>query len=175
MSNLPLITKLTEKASVNQLSDHMNKVRPLPSGQSAYRPFHSTETALLKVQSDILLNMDDQKVTLLVILDLSAAFDTIDHSIILETLGSGFGVPQGSCFGPVLFTIYVADLFQIIEKHLPEAQGYADDHQVCHSDPFLLRIKQPQSMPLKIVWQNWGAGWFPTCLWWMTAKQNSWL
>ena len=205
VSNLP-----TEKASVNQLSGHMNKVRPLPLGQSAYRPFHSTETALLKVQSDILLNMDDQKVTLLVMLDLSAAFNTIDHSILLETLSSGLGVggtalkwftsylsqrtqqvqikgtlsekkqlttgvPQGSCLGPVLFTIYVADLFQIIEKHLPEAQGYADDHQVYLSDPFLPRIKQPQSLPLKIVWQNWGAGWFPTCLWWMTARQNSWL
>ena len=92
VSNLPFISKLTEKASVNQLSDHMNKVRPLPPGQSAYRPFHSTETALLKVQSDILLSMDDQKVTLLVMLDLSAAFDTIEHSILLETLGSGFGV-----------------------------------------------------------------------------------
>ena len=92
MSNLPFVSKLTEKASVNQLSDHVNKVRPLPSGQSVYRPFHSTETALLKVQSDISLNMDDQKVTLLVMLDLSAAFDTIDHSILLETVGSGFGV-----------------------------------------------------------------------------------
>ena len=40
------------------------------------------------------------------------------------------GVPQESCCGRVQFTIYVADLFQIIEKHLPEVQGYADDHQV---------------------------------------------
>ena len=92
VSNLPFISKLTEKVSVNQLSDHMNKVRPLPSGQSAYKPFHSTKTALLKVESDILLNMDDQEVTLLVMLDLSAAFNTIDHSILLETIGSGFGV-----------------------------------------------------------------------------------
>ena len=90
--NLPFTSKLTVKASVNQLSDHTNKLRPLPSSQSAYIPFHSTETVLLKVQSDILLNMDDQKVTLLVMLDLSAAFDTIDHSILLETLGFGFGV-----------------------------------------------------------------------------------
>ena len=92
VSNLPFISKLTEKASVNQSSDHMNKVWPLPPGQSAYRPFHSTETALPKVQSDILLNMDDQKVTLLVMIGLRAAFDTVDHSILLETLGPSFGV-----------------------------------------------------------------------------------
>ena len=112
VSNLPFISKLTEKASVNQLNDHMNKVRPLPSGQSAYRPFHSTETALLKVQSDILLNMDDQKVTLLVMLDLSAAFDTIDHIISLETSGSGFGVG-----GTALkwFTSYLSKKTQQVE------------------------------------------------------------
>ena len=89
MSNLPFISKLTEKASFNQLDDHMNKVWPLPSGQSAYKPFHNTETALLKVPSDILLRKDDQKVTLLVMLDPSAA---TDHGILLKTLGSDFGV-----------------------------------------------------------------------------------
>ena len=92
VSNLSFISKLTEKASVNQLTDHMNHNQPLPSNQSAYRPFHSTETALLKVQSDILMSMDNQKITLLVMLDLSAAFDTVDHRILLDTMKMNFGV-----------------------------------------------------------------------------------
>ena len=49
--------------------------------QSAYWRHHSTETALLSVQNDILLNMNKQLVTLLVMLDLSSAFDTIDHTV----------------------------------------------------------------------------------------------
>ena len=57
-----------------------------PIAQSAYRENHSTETALLKVKNDILLNMNKQHVTLLVLLDLSAAFDTVDHGILLEAL-----------------------------------------------------------------------------------------
>ena len=54
-----------------------------PNAQSAYRVHHSTETALLKVKNDILLNMNKQHVTLLVLLDLSAAFDTVEHNILL--------------------------------------------------------------------------------------------
>ena len=49
---------------------------------------HSTETALLKVKNDILLNMNKQHVTLLVLLDLSAAFDTVEHNILLEALNT---------------------------------------------------------------------------------------
>ena len=59
---------------------------------SAYRSRHSTETALLKVQNDILLNMDRQKVSLLVFLDLSAAFATVDHQVLLKRLESSFGI-----------------------------------------------------------------------------------
>ena len=54
--------------------------------------YHSTETALVKVANDILLNMNLQRVTLLVLLDLSAAFDTVDHAILLKRLTTDFGI-----------------------------------------------------------------------------------
>ena len=54
--------------------------------QSAYRKHHSTETALLRVQSDILHNTDIGQIYVLVLLDLSAAFDTIYHSILFKTI-----------------------------------------------------------------------------------------
>ena len=60
--------------------------------QSAYKKHHSTESALLKVKNDILLNMDAQKVTLVALLDLSAAFDTVRHDILLDRLRSRLGV-----------------------------------------------------------------------------------
>ena len=59
-----------------------------PEMQSAYREHHSTETALLKVKNDILMNMDMGHLTLLVHLDLSAAFDTVDHEILIHRLQS---------------------------------------------------------------------------------------
>ena len=81
ISNLQFISKLTERAVFDQLQTHMLDHALYPLLQSAYRKSHSTETALIKVQNDILMNMDHQQVTLLVLLDLSAAFDTIDHQV----------------------------------------------------------------------------------------------
>ena len=109
VSNLAFVSKLTEKAVADQIQSYMDMNYLFPPFQSAYRPHHSTETALLKVKNDILMNMDRQCVTLLVLLDLSAAFDTVDHAILIDRLSTEFGVT-----GPVLnwFTSYLSNRSQ---------------------------------------------------------------
>ena len=111
ISNLSFVSKLTERAVFNQTNDHLNSHELYPKNQSAYRKSHSTETALLRVKHDILLNMNRQHVTLLVILDLTAAFDTVDHSIMLGRLSSTFGIQ-----GQVLhwFTSYLSNRSQYV-------------------------------------------------------------
>lgn len=69
----------------------MLKNQLFPAMQSAYRKYYSTETALLKVSNDILRAVDQKEEVVLVLLDLSAAFDTIDHNILLERMEKRFG------------------------------------------------------------------------------------
>ena len=65
-----------------------------PLYQSEYRQRYSTDAALLKVANDLSLNMNSQHVTLLLLLlDLSAAFDTVNHEILVRRLNTNFGVP----------------------------------------------------------------------------------
>ena len=134
--------------------------------QSAYRPKHSTETALLKVKSDIVCEIDNRRAIFLVLLDLSAAFDTIDHDILTNRLSNdfgfrgnvvswfrsylyrrtckvkianefsdshvlNFGLPQGSCVGPQMFSFYTHPIADIIKryKHI-KFHFYADDTQL---------------------------------------------
>ena len=89
VSNLSFLCKVLEKVVVNQLNTHRNTSNQY---RSAYKKFHSTETALLKIHNDILASMDAGKVTAMRLLDLSAAFDTIDHTIHLRILDDWFGV-----------------------------------------------------------------------------------
>ena len=76
----------------SRLNVHIDSSHASNDYQSAYRKFHSTKTALLKIHNDILSSMDDGRVTALTLLDLSAAFDTIDHTILRRRLGNWFGV-----------------------------------------------------------------------------------
>ena len=92
VSNLLFVSKITERAVFDQLYTHVTDNELFPVLQSAYRKSHSTETALLKIVNDILLDMNHQNVSLLVFLDLSAAFDTVDHTILLRRLETSFGV-----------------------------------------------------------------------------------
>jgi len=92
VSNLSFVSKLVERVAVKQLSDYLETNGLLPLLQSAYRSHHSTETALLKVLSEVLTAIDDKKLTLLALLDLSAAFDCMDHDILLSRLQSSPGL-----------------------------------------------------------------------------------
>ena len=88
ISNLSFNSKILEKVVANRLRSHIYKNGLSNVSQSAYKQFHSTETALLKVHNDINLNIDNGKVTALTLLDISAAFDTIDHNILITRLST---------------------------------------------------------------------------------------
>ena len=95
ISNLPFLSKILEKVILKQLSDHMTRNNLHEVMQSAYKPLHSTETALLRIQNDVLLDLGSKHGVVLVLLDLSAAFDTIDHKILLDRLKVLLGI-QGT-------------------------------------------------------------------------------
>lgn len=165
ISNLSFLSKILEKLVFRQLNDYLNFNSTLEKFQSGFRLHHSTETALVKVVNDLRMNMDDNKLTILVLLDLSAAFDTVDHDILINRLqncvglsgsvldwfrtylsGRAFsvslgehssantsitcGVPQGYILGPVLFSLYMLPLGNIITEHGINFHSYADDTQL---------------------------------------------
>ena len=110
VSNLSFLSKILEKIVLAQIFEHINSNSLLPHNQSAYRPHHSTESALLKVCNDILLALDKGKVTTLALLDLSAAFDTVDHDILFQTLYIHFGI-SGSALS------WFKSYFSCIQNH----------------------------------------------------------
>jgi hypothetical protein len=92
VSNLPYLGKALEEAVIMQFDHHLCKNNINDDRQSAYKKNHSTETLLMKVHNDIMTSMDKGEVAFLVLLDLSAAFDTIDHKILLNRLKNMYGV-----------------------------------------------------------------------------------
>ena len=83
---LALKKQHSSKIISQQFEQHASHHHLHETFQSAYKKCHSTETALLKVQNDILTTIDDGKLSCLVLLDLSSAFDTIDQNVLLDRL-----------------------------------------------------------------------------------------
>ena len=92
MSNIPFTAKILEKVAVQRLVHHLEDNALLEEYQSAYRTLHSTETALLRVYHDITSALDNNYSVLFAMLDLSAAFDTIDQVQLLQVLHTEFGI-----------------------------------------------------------------------------------
>ena len=158
VSNLQYVSKLVERAVFDQVHAHLSEHDLYPLLQSAYRRGHSTETALLKIYNDMLMAMNRQEVVLLVLLDLSAAFDTVEHSVLLSRLSTSFGIRgralewfasylsgrsqrvslSGKCAESLQLNQGVPHgsclgplLFTLYaSRHLPSVNAYADDTQL---------------------------------------------
>lgn len=92
ISNLSFASKLVEKVVFSQVTAYLAQNDLWPKLQSGFRQFHSTESAVLKVLSDIFSAIDQGNVALLALLDVSAAFDTVDHEILLQRLSTSYGI-----------------------------------------------------------------------------------
>ena len=92
VSNLQFISKVIKKCTLNQLTDHCNKYNLLPGYQSAYRKYFSCETSLLKLVNDALWAMENKLITAVTVMDLSVAFNTVSHELLLTVLREQFGI-----------------------------------------------------------------------------------
>ena len=92
VSNLTFLSNVLERVVARQLIDYMSRHHLHEVYQSAYKQFHSTETALLKIQNDILCGIDSGDAVILIQLYLSAAFDLMDHKILLKRMEDILGI-----------------------------------------------------------------------------------
>ena len=160
VSNLCFIARILEKLVLSQVSSYLISHNLYNTCQSAYRPGHSTETALLKVVNDLFLSLNKGNISVLALLDFSSAFDTIGHPMLVHRRHADFGftdsalqwfssyltdrthyvslsnpVHSGSVHGINVFTMYIKPLSAIIDSHSIIHHSFADDLQLQMSAP----------------------------------------
>ena len=111
ISNLTFVSKILERVINSRIADHAHSLGLFSPVQSAYRKHHSTETALVKIHNDLVDSVDKGQVGAIALLDLSSAFDTVDHLILFDVLQKRFGVT-----GPALpwFQSYLSNRTQTV-------------------------------------------------------------
>ncbi len=111
ISNLPFLVKILEQVVASQLISHLTENNLFEPLQSGFRKFYSTETALVKVTNDLLIASDSGCLSILILLDLNAAFDTVDHLVLITRLETVFGV---SDIALNWFRSYLSDCKQFV-------------------------------------------------------------
>uniref|UniRef100_A0A8C6MJ04 Reverse transcriptase domain-containing protein n=1 Tax=Nothobranchius furzeri TaxID=105023 RepID=A0A8C6MJ04_NOTFU len=114
ISNLPFLSKVLEKIVAIQVCEHLNTNDLFEEFQSGFREYHSTETALVRVTNYILMASGKNLVSVLVLLDLSAAFDTVDYDVLVEKLEHVVEI-KGTALG--WFKSYLSDRFHFVNEH----------------------------------------------------------
>ncbi len=108
ISNLPFLVKILEGVVASQLISHLTENNIFEPLQSGFCKFYSTETALVKVTNDLLIASDSGYFSILILLDLSAAFDTVDHLVLITRLETVFGVSD------IALRCYLSDRKQFV-------------------------------------------------------------
>ena len=125
VSNLCFIAKIQEKLVLSQVSSYLNSRNLYNTCQSAYRPGHSTETALLKAANDQFLSLNKGNISVLALLDFSSAFDTIDHPTHAHRLHTDFGFTDTA---PQRFSSYLTD-----RTHYVSLSNHCSSFALAHS------------------------------------------
>ena len=92
ISNLSFVGKLIERVVLSRLNEHLSRNNLNITHQSGYKKNHSTETLLIRIVNDLLIASSESKATVVMMLDLSAAFDTVDHQKLLKILKTELGI-----------------------------------------------------------------------------------
>jgi len=127
ISNLSFVSKIVERVVASRFDEHVETQHLFPDRQSAYRATYSTETAVVAVHDSIVRAIDSGDVCALVLLDLSSAFDTVDHDTLLHVLNQRFGV-DGTALA--WFDSYLCDRTQSFHYNTQRSGPYSVDCSV---------------------------------------------